>query len=64
MLGDLGANTLGALVGVRLADASPRTRAGAAAVICALTLASERVSFSPVIDTTPALRWVDQLGRR
>ena len=64
MLGDLGANTLGVLVGVRLADASPRTRAGAAAVICALTLASERVSFSQVIDTTAALRWVDQLGRR
>ena len=64
MLGDLGANTLGALLGVRLAAGSRRTRVGAAVVIGALTVASERVSFSQVIDATPALRWVDQLGRR
>ena len=64
MLGDLGANTLGALLGVRLASGSRRTRVGAAVVIGALTVASERVSFSKVIDATPALRWVDQLGRR
>ncbi len=64
MLGDLGANTLGALIGVRLADGSPRTRIGAAVVICVLTAASERVSFSRVIDATPALHWIDQLGRR
>jgi hypothetical protein len=64
MLGDLGANTLGALLGVRLASGSRRTRVGAAVVIGALTAASERVSFSKVIDATPALRWVDQLGRR
>ena len=64
MLGDLGANTLGALVGVRLASGSSPTRVCAAAVICALTAASERVSFSRVIDATPVLRRVDQLGRR
>ena len=64
MLGDLGANTLGALLGVRLAAGSLGTRVGAAVVVGALTAASERVSFSQVIDATPALRWVDQLGRR
>jgi hypothetical protein len=64
MLGDLGANTVGALVGVRLAAGSARTRVGAAAVICALTAASERVSFSQVIDSTRVLHRVDQLGRR
>jgi hypothetical protein len=63
MLGDLGANTLGALIGVRLAAGSTRQRFGALVVVSALTVASERVSFSRVIDTVPALRWLDQLGR-
>ena len=64
MLGDLGANALGAVLGVRLAAGSRRTRVGAAAVIVALTAASERVSFSRVVDATPVLRRIDQLGRR
>ena len=65
MLGDAGANTLGALVGLRLA-AIPgrRLRAALLAVVLGLTLASERVSFTAVIDATPGLRELDRLGRR
>jgi hypothetical protein len=63
MLGDLGANTLGALAGVRLASGSVRTRMVALAVIGAITAVSERVSLSKVIDNTPALHRLDQLGR-
>jgi UDP-N-acetylmuramyl pentapeptide phosphotransferase/UDP-N-acetylglucosamine-1-phosphate transferase len=63
MLGDLGANTLGALLGVRLAAGSVRTRTVALVVIGAITAASERVSLSKVIDDTPALRRLDRLGR-
>lgn len=63
MLGDLGANTLGALLGLRLAALPRGRRIGAGAVVLALTLASERVSFSQVIDASPVLHWIDQLGR-
>ncbi|MEP6852374.1 MAG: hypothetical protein ABJA87_06930 [bacterium] len=64
MLGDLGANTLGALLGVRLASARPGVRNTALAVVVALTAASEHISFSAVINSTPALRAVDRWGRR
>jgi hypothetical protein len=63
MLGDLGANTLGALIGVRLAAGTNMTRAVAATVVGVLTVASERVSFSRVIESVGALRWFDELGQ-
>jgi hypothetical protein len=63
MLGDLGANTLGALIGVRLASGSVRTRMAALGLIGAITAASERVSLSRVIDDTPVLHKLDLLGR-
>ena len=34
------------------------------AVLVLTNLASERVSFSRVIDATAPLRWFDRLGRR
>jgi UDP-GlcNAc:undecaprenyl-phosphate GlcNAc-1-phosphate transferase len=65
MLGDAGAGALGAAVGMALAQStSARGRAGLLAGITALTLASERVSFTRVIDAVPALRAFDRLGRR
>ena len=65
MLGDCGANALGALLGLRLASIPGRApRAGLLAGIVALTLASEKVSFTKVIEATPGLRELDRLGRR
>jgi hypothetical protein len=65
MLGDCGANGLGALLGLRLAaGASPRGRLALLAGLGALTAASEVVSFSKVIAATPVLRELDALGRR
>ncbi|MFC6023607.1 hypothetical protein ACFP2T_46560 [Plantactinospora solaniradicis] len=65
MLGDSGANALGALLGVALAARTgPVGRAAALAAIAALTAASERVSFSQVIQNTRGLRELDALGRR
>lgn len=65
MLGDCGANALGGLIGARLARGLPRpVRLAALAGVVGLTLASERVSFSKVIDETPALYRIDQWGRR
>jgi hypothetical protein len=65
MLGDCGANAVGALLGLRLAAVPGRpARARALAVVVGLTLASERVSFTRVIEATPVLRDLDRLGRR
>jgi len=65
MLGDTGANALGAGLGVALAASPhPAVRLGALAVVVAGTLASERVSFSAVIERTAWLRALDQAGRR
>jgi UDP-N-acetylmuramyl pentapeptide phosphotransferase/UDP-N-acetylglucosamine-1-phosphate transferase len=65
MLGDAGANALGALLGVALAARTGTTgRAVALAVLAGLTAASERVSFTKVIQDTPWLRRADELGRR
>lgn len=64
MLGDAGANALGAGAGVALAARLPAWAVLVAVlVVVALTLASERVSFSAVIERVPALRWADRLGR-
>ncbi len=65
MLGDCGANAAGALLGVTWAAGRSRpTRMLLLAGVTGLTLASERVSFTAVIESTPALRALDQLGRR
>lgn len=65
MLGDAGANALGAVGGVVLV-----ARAGDGAVsasilmaVVAVTLLSEVVSYSRIIDRVPPLRWADRLGR-
>ncbi|MEU5674834.1 hypothetical protein ABZ749_31840, partial [Micromonospora sp. NPDC047753] len=65
MLGDSGANALGAVLGVALAARTgPLGRAGLLAVLAGLTAASEKVSFTAVIQRTPGLRELDALGRR
>lgn len=65
MLGDCGANALGALLGVALAARTgPVGRAGILTALVALTAASEKVSFTQVIQNTRGLRELDALGRR
>lgn len=64
MLGDTGANALGAALGVATVLEAPEpTRTVVVACLLALTLLSELVSFSRLIDATPPLRWFDRLGR-
>jgi hypothetical protein len=64
MLGDAGANAMGALAGFMLASSLPLwALCGYAVIVLALNLASERVSFSKVIEANAALRWIDGLGR-
>ena len=63
MLGDAGANALGAMLGASAAGLSRPTRLVLLAGIAGLTAASEKVSFTKVIERTPALHWLDMLGR-
>ena len=65
MLGDCGANALGAALGTALVLGAPRpVRLAALGAVVALTLVSERVSFTRVIERTPVLREIDGSGRR
>src|SRR6266511_568810 len=64
MLGDAGANALGAVVGVLLVTGPAWLLWALAVVLLGLQAASERVSFSRVIDGNRWLRAVDRLGRQ
>jgi hypothetical protein len=64
MLGDSGANAVGAMLGVAATRLPRPARIGLLVTTAGLTAASERVSFTAVIDRTAPLRWLDMLGRR
>lgn len=64
MLGDSGANAVGAMLGVAATRLPRPARLGLLATVVGLNAASERVSFTKVIERTAALRWLDMLGRR
>jgi hypothetical protein len=64
MLGDAGANVLGAVLGLGVVLAcSPGVRTVVLVIVAALNLASEWVSFSRVIAAAPPLRAADRWGR-
>lgn len=65
MLGDAGSNVIGAVVGLGVVlSTAPSTRIVVLLAVAGLNLASERVSFSRVIDATTPLRILDRAGRR
>ena len=64
MLGDAGANALGAVLGLNsVARFTGWRRWGAIGALSALTVLGERRSLGRLIETTPVLREVDALGR-
>lgn len=64
MLGDTGANAIGAALGFGVVlTASTGARVAVLAVVVALNLASEVVSFSRIIDRVAPLRGIDRIGR-
>lgn len=63
-LGDAGANMIGAVMGAGFVVAfGVAGRLAVLALLVLVTLASERVSFTEVIERTGPLRWLDGLGR-
>lgn len=64
MLGDTGSNALGAMAGIWMVLVMDTVaQAVALAVVLLLTLYGEFRSISQLIDRTPVLRFIDQLGR-
>ena len=64
MLGDAGANVIGAVLGLAVVlECRPATRTVVLVVLAAFTFASELSSFSRVIERVPPLRKLDELGR-
>lgn len=65
MLGDAGANTAGALLGFVAAWECGRSWVALVVLgaLLAVNLASERWSFSAIIERSAPLSWVDRLGR-
>ena len=64
MLGDTGANVIGAVLGLGVVlGASEGWRLAIMLVLLGLNVAAELVSFSRIIDAVPPLRAFDRLGR-
>ncbi len=64
MLGDVGANLIGAVAGLWMILALDTTgQAIALAVVLALTVYGEFRSLSALIERTPLLRQIDSIGR-
>jgi UDP-N-acetylmuramyl pentapeptide phosphotransferase/UDP-N-acetylglucosamine-1-phosphate transferase len=64
MLGDTGANVIGAVLGVGVVlGTEESTRIAVMLLLLALNVAAELVSFSDIIDAVAPLRWLDRLGR-
>ena len=64
MLGDGGANALGAMLGLNSVKRfTGRGRWGAIVALAGLTLLAEVTSLGPLIEQTPGLRTLDRLGR-
>ena len=65
MLGDSGANALGALLGLSsVSKLTGRGRWAAIGVLAGLTLLGETRSLGELIERTPVLRELDALGRQ
>jgi hypothetical protein len=64
MLGDAGANGLGALLGLKSVERlTGRGRLAAIGALAGLTLLGERTSLGSLIERTPVLSRIDRLGR-
>ncbi len=65
MLGDTGANVIGATLGLGVVlGRGEVSRWTALGVLVVANLAAELWSFSTIIDRVPPLRWIDRLGQR
>lgn len=65
MLGDVGSNVLGAVIGLALVLLLGFTaKLVILFILVALHLVSEQRSLSELIESVPLLRWLDELGRR
>lgn len=62
MMGDAGANPLGALLGIGIIGLAGPMRAFSLLLLIGIHLYSEKYSLSRLIDDNPVLRFLDKLG--
>lgn len=63
MMGDVGANVLGALLGLGVMGAPGSAKLAVLAFLACVHLYAEKGSLTVVIEQTPILRFLDALGR-
>lgn len=65
MLGDIGANVIGAVIGFFMVVLTPMmVKVIILAILVILNLITEKFSLNSIIEKFPPLRWFDYLGRR
>lgn len=64
MMGDVGSNVLGAIIGLELMNVSVLAKLAILVVLVGIHVYAEKGSLTSIIEQTPLLEYLDSLGRK